>query len=278
LTPRLSKFPRQPGALDSLEQVRRVFDGYDTGVRYADNHFGRILQCLENLAVLDETAVIVSADHGESQGEFNIWGDHQTADHSTCRVPLVVRWPGCFEGGSVDGELHYQVDWAATLIEGAGGTVPPNWDGRSFWHSRKGGKPAGRPFLVMSQGAHICQRGIRFDADGAPYLCLWTLNPGYKMIEPVMLFDLSSDPHEQHDLSNDRPDLVDRALGHLATWHQAMIRTADTPVDPLMTALGEGPLHARGKLHHYAERLRATGRANQVQALLARQQGVELSL
>ena len=68
-------------------------------IGYADEHIGTILEALDDLGVLDETIVIVSADHGESQGEFNVWGDHQTADHSTCRVPLVIRWPGRFEGG-----------------------------------------------------------------------------------------------------------------------------------------------------------------------------------
>ena len=39
----------------------------------------------------DDTAIIISADHGENQGELNVWGDHQTADHITNRVPLIIR-------------------------------------------------------------------------------------------------------------------------------------------------------------------------------------------
>jgi len=38
--------------------------------------------------------IIISADHGENLGELNIYGDHQTADQITCRVPLIVKWPG----------------------------------------------------------------------------------------------------------------------------------------------------------------------------------------
>lgn len=268
-------YPRFPTSIDAMDAVKQWFNGYDTGIRYADEHIGRILEALDDLGVLDETIVIVSADHGESQGEFNVWGDHQTADHSTCRVPVVIRWPGRFSGGEVDSALHYHVDWGATLVEGVGGTVPDNWDGRSFWKALEEGLSEGRPYLVVSQGAHICQRGIRFDVEGQAYLCLWTLNPGYKMIDPVMLFNLTDDPHEQHDLRTERPDLVDRAMRHLATWEHAMMITSTTDVDPLVTALREGPLHARGQLRRYAERLRATGRADQVQALLARQQFVE---
>lgn len=266
-------YPRFPVAIDSMEAVRQWIDGYDVGIRYADDHVGRILDTLADLGLLEDTAVVVSADHGESQGEFNIWGDHQTADHSVCRVPLVIRWPGEAHPGRVDDALHYHLDGAATLVELAGGRVPDNWDGRSFARAFREGRTEGRPYLVVSQGAHICQRGIRFVHEDEDYLCLWTLDPGYKMIEPIMLFNLTRDPHEQHNLRDARPALVDRALRYLAEWQREVMLTSTTDVDPLMTSLREGPLHARGMLARYAERLRATGRADHVAALQANQPG-----
>lgn len=269
-------YPRFPETIDSMDAVRRWFDGYDTGIRYTDDHVGRILDALEHLGILDETIVVVSADHGESQGEFNVWGDHQTADRSTCRVPLVMRWPNRFEQ-RVDHALRYHVDWAATLVEAAGASVPDNWDGVSFLTSLEEGREDGRPYIVASQGAHICQRGIRFDAEGAKWLGLWTLDPGYKMIDPVMLFNLTDDPYQQHDLRAGHSDMVDRAMGHLADWTRRMALSGSTDIDPLVTSLREGPLHARGKLDAYAERLRATGRADQAQALLTRQSRVEVN-
>ncbi|MGH2356062.1 MAG: sulfatase-like hydrolase/transferase [Chloroflexota bacterium] len=69
-------------------------DGYDVGIRYVDDHVGQVLATLDDLGVLDETAIIFSADHGENQGELNVYGDHQTADRCTSNVPLIVRWPG----------------------------------------------------------------------------------------------------------------------------------------------------------------------------------------
>lgn len=263
-------YPRFPTSIDSMDAVRRWFDGYDTGIRYMDDHLAQLVEALDEAGVLDETIVIVSADHGENQGELNVWGDHQTADHWTCRVPLIIRWPGQ-NGGRTDGGLHYHFDWAATVLEGVGADVPANWDGRSFWPAWQEGRSDGRPSLVVSQGAHICQRGVRFDHEDRAYLCLWTLDPGYKMVDPLMLFDLTDDPHEQHDLHAERPAVVDRAMRHLADWQrEAMLRSA-TDVDPMMTSLREGPLHARGMTEAYAERMRATGRAQQAQHMVARQ-------
>src|SRR5438132_1544012 len=44
--PPARNFPRQPTVIDSMAEVRRMFDGYDTGVRYADDHVGVLLNAL----------------------------------------------------------------------------------------------------------------------------------------------------------------------------------------------------------------------------------------
>jgi choline-sulfatase len=267
----LERLPRVPAQLDSMSAVKRWVDGYDVGIRYADEYIGRLLNALADAGVLDQTVIVVSADHGENQGELNVWGDHQTADQITCRVPLIIRWPGMAGTPGVDRALRYHYDWAATLIELAGGTVPPSWDGRSFAAAfREGGLgagDAGRPYLLVSQGAWAVQRGVRFDN----YLCLRTYHDGYKELEPLMLFDVERDPHQQHDLADERPEVVDRAMALLADWQHEMMLTSPAAVDPLMTVLREGgPFHTRGKLPRYLERLRATGRAHHAERLAAR--------
>jgi hypothetical protein len=83
-----------------------------------------------------------------------------------------------------------------------------------------------------------------------------------------MLFNLSRDPHEQVDLSQQRPDLVDRAMHMLADWEREMMLTSRTNVDPMMTVLREGGAHhTRGCLPRYLERLRQTGRAQHAERL-----------
>jgi choline-sulfatase len=264
-------YPRFPAQLDSMAAVKQWIDGYDVGIRYADEHVGRLLNALADAGVLDETIVMVSADHGENQGELNVWGDHQTADQPTCRVPLIVRWPGLTEQARVDRALTYQYDWAATLVEMAGGRVPDNWDGRPFTQAFREAREQGRPYLVTSQQAWSCQRGVRFDDGDSAYLCLRTYHDGYKMLEPVMLFDLAEDPHEQRDLAAEQPGVVDRAMGLLADWQHEMVTTSRHAVDPMMTVLREGgSFHTRGELPAYLERLRATGRAHHAERLAAR--------
>ena len=272
-------YPLQPAKADSMHAVGRMFDGYDAGVLYADQHIGQLLNALADLKVLDDTAIILSADHGENLGELNIYGDHQTADHITCRVPLIVKWPGLTpspgtgdpaqrEGkgggeGRTDSALHYHIDFAATTIELLGGKVPDIWDGRSF----KFGENRGRDYLVISQGAWSCQRSVRFE----DCLAIRSYHDGYHCFPEIMLFNLKDDPHEQHDLAAQRPDLVTRAKAMLEDWHAEMMRTATHKTDPMQTVLEEGgPLHARGHLKEYCARLRATGRAHWADRLEAR--------
>lgn len=267
----MAQYPRVPFRIDSMDAVRQWIDGYDTGVNYADHHVGLLLDALRQEGVLDDLVIIVTSDHGENLGELNCWGDHQHADHITSRVPLLMRWPGLIAPGMVDRALHYHFDWAATLIELLGGQVPANWDGVPFTQALRSGQEAGREALVLSQAAWSCMRSVRFQYAGQDYICLRTFHDGHKDLEPVLLFNLTQDPHEQHDLAALHPELVDLAMSKLAGWQYQQSLTHTTDVDPMLTVLREGgPHHTRGALPRYLARLRATGREAAAECLARR--------
>lgn len=259
-------FPRLPKQITCIDDYVKWIDGYDVGIRYADHYFGLVLEELKRLGVLEETAIIISVDHGESQGEFNVYGDHHTADHAVSRVPLIIRFPG-IGGGWVDTSLHYQTDLAPTIVELVGGEVPEEWDGRSFAKAIKEGREEGRDYLVMSQCAWSCQRSVRW----GEWLFVRTYHDGLKDLPERMLFNLRQDPHMTKDLSNGRADLVAEARSRLQEWHSEMMATSRYDEDPLWTVIKEGgPYHTRGKLESYCEHLRRTGRSHHADALMAR--------
>lgn len=112
---------------------------------------------------------------------------------------------------------------------------------------------------------------MRFRLESADWLLLRTYHDGYKDFAPVSLFNLTDDPHEQHDLSAVRADVVGHAERLLEAWHGEMMFKSETDIDPLMTVMREGgPYHTRGELPAYLARLRATGRADAATALEAR--------
>jgi arylsulfatase A-like enzyme len=258
-------YPRQPQEIIDMAAVRAMFDGYDTAVLFADEYVGRLMQLLEELRIGQDTAVMISADHGETLGELNIYCDHQTADEYTTHVPLILKWPGLRAGRRAG--LHYQIDVTATLLELLGQQVPESWDGQSFAARLTSGTNAGRDYLVLSQGAWTCQRSVRFDR----WLLLSTLHGGYHLFDDVMLFDLGNDPHEQRNVAAEHPDVVGRGLTLLLQWQQDMTPTLARGRDPLVNVMLEGgPYHVRGQLPAYLERLRATGRVDQAALLAAR--------
>jgi choline-sulfatase len=262
----LEKWPRQPHTIDSMSEVRRMFDGYDTGIRYADEHVGQLIKSLKKAGIYDSTAIMISSDHGETLGEFNIYGDHQTADEHTHHIPMIMRWPGLDLplGGLVNSGLHYQFDVTATVLQLLDVDVPTSWNGKGFAESITRKPDVGREHLILSQGAWTCQRAVRWDR----WLCIRTYHDGYHGFPDIMLFDIQEDPHQQFDLSSKNPDLVTFAMARLESWHTDMMRTSPTGIDPMWSVLHEGgPFHVRGHFPKYLKRLEATNRGDAAMSL-----------
>ena len=258
------QFPQMQREIASLDDYKRWIDGYDNGIRYMDDYIGVLLDKLDALGVLDDTAIIVSSDHGENQGELNIYGDHQTADYITSRVPLIVRWPGVTTAGSVYDGLQYNVDLGPTLMDLVGGTPSPEWDGRSFASAVQGRSREGRSHVVVSQCAWSCQRSVRWGS----WMLLRTYHDGLKDFPEVMLFNIDEDPHELENLAAALPNVVNEGLALLERWTSDMMAGSDHAEDPLWRVIREGgPLHTRDCLNSYCARLRASGRGTRADAL-----------
>lgn len=253
---------REVDEIRTLDDYKKWIDGYDCGIAYADAAVGRIIGKLEELGVYDECAFIITSDHGENQGELNVYGDHQTADAVTCRVPMILKWPG-LSAAELQG-YYYQFDIAATILDLLGMAVPEKWDALSFSEEIGKGESSGRPCLVISQAAWSCQRGVVFDG----FLLVKTYDSGLKDFPEIMLFDLKKDPHECEDLASARPELVDKGLSLLQQWHDTEMLKSDRKEDPMMKVLEEGgPFHAKGRYQEYIDAYTKKGRNDIVKKL-----------
>ncbi|MEO1237698.1 MAG: sulfatase [Planctomycetota bacterium] len=273
------RFPRTPQRVTDMDSLKQWIDGYDTAVRYVDDAIGRLVKQLKDAGIYEDTAIVISADHGENQGDLGLYGEHGTADHATCHIPFIVKWPAPGSAAAaVDTGLHYHLDWAPTCLELLGDEAtalcPEVWDGRSFAATVTDGKPAGRDELILSQCAHVCQRSVRFERDGTPWLYMRTYHDGLHPFPKHMLYDLAADPHEQNNVADRHPDVLREATWRLMNWHdeamEAVVRDCPDVVDPLYTVLSEGgPFHAKPDgssgqppdFAAYLQRLRDTGRA-----------------
>ena len=259
--------PRMPGSASDMAGLRRIIDGYDCGISYADKLVGEILDLLRSQGIYDDTAIIVTSDHGESMGELGVYCEHGFADEATCHIPLIVKWPGSAKGTAAGG-LHYNLDLLPTVADLLGVERCGNWDGAGFADAVMSGEDAGRESLVISQMAHVCQRSARF----GDWLYVRTYHDGFHLFDGEMLYNLSDDPHEQYDLKEERPELCALGAKIILDWQdEQMAKQPGTP-DPMWTVLAEGgPYHASDKLlPPYLRRLEETGRKEGADRLRAR--------
>ncbi|KXA99084.1 sulfatase, partial [candidate division MSBL1 archaeon SCGC-AAA259O05] len=258
-------YPRMPGEIEDMSDLKKLIDGYDCGVKYMDRHIGRLLSHLEEKGIMEDLAIIISADHGENIGELGIYSEHATADHAACRIPMIIKWPGC-EKGKVDTGLHYNLDLAPTLADILDESPPDRWDGRSYAPAIFEGDECGRDYLVLSQCAHVCQRSVRFKN----WLYMRTYHDGFHLFPKEMLYDLSEDPHERFNVAEENPDVCKEGISYLTEWHDEMMETMPDgyTTDPLWRVMEEGgPYHAKGNLKDYCDRLRKTGREDAISEL-----------
>ncbi|MDQ1913841.1 sulfatase [Paenibacillus sp. GD4] len=259
-------FPRYPGDIMNMDDMRRMIDGYDCGIRYMDEHLGRLFAALEKQGVMEDLIILISADHGENMGQLGIYGEHATADQGTCRIPMIIRWPG-MKQGIVDEGLHYHLDLLPTFAEMFGGPAAPEWSGSSYAQALKEGTNCGHDYLVVSQCAHVAQRSVRF----GDWIYIRTYHDGFHLFDEEMLFNLKEDPKEQNNVAAEYPQVCREAVYYLNQWHDAAMRKNTDAVDPLWTVIKEGgPFHARGYLKNYIERLEETGRGELVPELVRR--------
>ncbi|GGE26651.1 sulfatase [Pullulanibacillus camelliae] len=265
---RLPEFPRYPGEIQTMEDMREMIDGYDCGVRHMDENIGMIFAALEEQGIMDEVIIVITADHGENLGELGIYGEHGTADQGTCRIPMIIRWPGVgAPKGHVDHGFHYHLDLPPTFAELFGLEPASFWDGQSFAPVLQKGEACSRDYLVISQCAHVCQRSVRF----GEWLYMRTYHDGYHLFNREMLYNIKEDCFEQHDVAEHYPEICKDAVYFLNQWHDEMMLSMAYDIDPLWTVIKEGgPYHAKGNLKMYIEQLKATGREYAIPELTKR--------
>jgi len=250
-----------PDAIRNRRDFEQLITGYDGAIAYWDHHLGRILEQLGSLGILEETAIIVTSDHGESFGEHGVYGDHPMANEANHHVPMVISWPSVTtslapERRRISG-LIYHLDLCPTICELLNLPVPGGWDGRSFAPALRGEPFSGRDHLVLSHGAYTYQRALRTPE----HLYIATLHPGLWPIEREQLFAIDRDPHMTRDLSAERPGTARALAARLEEWRHEHATMSGTHPDPMEAGHYERPADAFS-LDRYRARLIGTGRAH----------------
>jgi len=191
---------------------------YDESIGYIDYFVGEFLK--ESLRQLgDNTAVIVTADHGESFSHG--YGMHTGPGlyESIIRIPLIIKAPHQIQGMRTS-VVTEQVDVAPTIAELAGLTPSPTWEGRSLtpaWNSSQAGasmpvKPVFTMNFEENPRRSALTTGSVAVVEGRWKFVQYMGILHYRMMPPLHdeLYDLSADPNELTNRISDYPDEAER--------------------------------------------------------------------
>jgi len=198
---------------------------YEAEVAMVDALVGELVEALRVHELLDDTLIIVTADHGE-----NI-GDHGRIDHTlsmhetTLHIPLVMRYSPRFAAGTVDDRLVSQVDVAPTILDIAGlAERYPEMVGRSLVNPDR----LDRAFIIAENDRPI--NGIDVIGRLAPSFDTTTIDNRVRVLRTnshkliwttdgdTQLFDIVADPGEENDISESQAELRDQLLAQLIEW------------------------------------------------------------
>lgn len=110
----------------SLGQAGRWQSNYHDTMIDHDKNVGQMLDLLDELGIAGDTIVQYSTDNGPHR---NTWPDggmtpfrseKNTNWEGAFRVPLLVRWPGKIEAGSIANGIVQHHDWLPTFLAAAG--------------------------------------------------------------------------------------------------------------------------------------------------------------
>ena len=186
----------------SVVQRDRARAAYWGLVHRMDEMIGRVLDALDAIGATDNTLIVYASDHGDHLGERGLWWKHTFFEESV-KVPLIMRLPSALPAGETRAQVVNLIDLSQTLLEAMEVPLLPHADGRSFWNVAQNDAAPWEnetfseyctdPVPEWTGGRAVQQRMIR---SGNWKLSIYDS-------DPPLLFDLATDPHEQHNRADD---------------------------------------------------------------------------
>lgn len=220
-----------------IGHIRALYAGE---VSLVDAWIGHLMQRVEALGLLDDTAIVVTTDHGFCNGEHNLQGKGYIWDghfancplwEEIAHIPLMIRLPGQHHAARLSG-LVQPPDVSRTLLELASAPLTETFQGQSLVPMMAGrcdsiregtisspalsyDSSAGRPTTITSGGWSL----IHYGSPDAPLFAALqhsidhiersAMVPQGSVPKP-MLFKLDEDPGQQRDLFDEYPEVARR--------------------------------------------------------------------
>ncbi len=118
-------------------RYQRYMQDYLGSIAAVDEGVGKVLDYLEANGLAENTVVVYTSDQGFYLGEHG-WFDKRFIYDESFKTPLLVRWPGVIQPGSVNTQMVQNLDFAQTLLGVAGIEAPADMQGENLLPLFKG--------------------------------------------------------------------------------------------------------------------------------------------
>jgi arylsulfatase A-like enzyme/Tfp pilus assembly protein PilF len=233
---------------------------YEAEIAYVDELVGRFREALAQRGLLDASALVVTADHGEGLGDHGEQFHGYFVYDSTVRVPLFLRLPGAELAGRTVETAVSHVDLVPTFLDLAGLPPAAGLDGKSLL-------PVATAAFDPARTAYSESLYPLLHYGWSPLRAL--RNAGHKYIEAPRpeLYDLAADAGEAHNViraerreaAELRRKLAD-LRSHLEAGSPAAARPADLDEETLARLAALGYVAGQGGVR--AEEETAAARAD----------------
>lgn len=223
-----------------LEKYRARVDSLPVARYYAmcewfDETCGELINRIEQKGLTDNTLFVYIGDNGWIQnpdGPGYAPRSKQSPYEGGTRQPILLSWRGKIAPQRRE-ELASSIDLVPTILSAAGATRPENLPGLDLLRYVRDGQPLERKAIFGEGFAHDI---ADLDSPEASLLYRWVIEDRWKLLltydgqlgryasshprteRRPQLFDLLADPHEQHNLAAEHPDIVQRLAEQIASW------------------------------------------------------------
>jgi arylsulfatase A-like enzyme len=218
------------------EELEHIVGMYDAEIAYLDDQICGLLRALDALGLGSNLLVVVTSDHGDEFYEHGGFGHTWTLYEELIRVPIIIWWPGHVPGvGVLDARVE-NVDVLPTILDLIEAEAPAGLEGSSLVPFFGGEGHSRTAFSRMWERPRVAVTRGRWK--------LWQ-DPS----ESLRLYDLETDPMEQHNLAAELPDTLRALKAALGEWDRSLAwlpEPAERPTGPALDSTAVARLRTLG--------------------------------
>ncbi len=199
-----------------VKQAKESRKGYYGAVTFIDEQIGKIITALNNKGIYDNTLIVFFSDHGDMLGDHHMWRKTYAYEGST-HIPMILKWPQGVQaqvarGSTITNPVEIR-DVLPTFLDAAGVNIPQHIDGQSMLKLVRGESSDWREYIDLEHSVCYSSKN-HWNAltDGKIKYIFFAKNGSEQ------LFDLTNDPSEKKDLSNDS-----QYTSILKIWRERMV-------------------------------------------------------